>query len=753
MDPIASALFNYIKFQEETLETIKQKFVEGASPAQIKDALLCLDLIQTREAFYYKGILYQEGRFVQKDLVEAYQSFYKSSLRGYELAYIELANCYQYGLGTEESAPNAFVWHKKNYEETGSVISGVYVARTLKKRGDESAQEVYSIYQALHQKDLFSRYKLAECFFLGFGVFQDREKALKLFDQLYEEKAQIAQYVPLFFLDNSEYPLYEEYSKKLCDLGLDGWLNLGFVKEYGFGCEKSIEEALSYYKISAEKGFSSGKGSYLLLSLIESKNKEAIFKDLKESECDTCLMLYLNVITILFKEEDVSFVAKNRFSPHLFYKKMRADLPQETYYFIEKELEPLEGESNFLPSLLLYKMYKAFLRKERNIENSLEVKISQLVESIFLKIDETKNSIKLKKDQMFRTLEIALEGKQQNLPESLKLKYVEMELSLKKSLEEVFLREMKNLESSFRIVLTQLNNISSIQLEDLENVLSPIKSYIFQYKFNTQSFEKKRKEKLQSFERLKNTTLKKEARILEFKSKFEGISKVLGEQMKERELSYQVQGDQLNKLRGFLHTEAPEFFASTCDAMEKKGSLEEIDLLEKTFFATFEEMKTVLSVKKESVQESFLLKERAFLEREREFKRKEEETLKLLKRVEEENEALRIALESERHFDQEEGEQEKTGLEELISQLTLKLEEGPVKKAIMGRHFYTKLELKKLLGHCQFAQNKQTGSHQVFYIPGALKKESVVLLSGNDNDRIHVKGIIQVMKALLISLK
>lgn len=167
--------------------------------------------MENGEAWYFLGIMLDEGKSFAIDPEEAFKNIQKSTELGYRYANYKLGRMYEDGRGTEENLIEA----KKSYEEAMKYdIAPAYVARGDMEYGGFTRVWSNYAYRTLKTK--------AE----SRGYTKDPDYRIAL--QYYEKAEQLG-------------------NKERCFL-------IGYMYENGQGTETDYYKALHYYKLSGENG-------------------------------------------------------------------------------------------------------------------------------------------------------------------------------------------------------------------------------------------------------------------------------------------------------------------------------------------------------------------------------------------------------------------------------------------------------------------------------------------------------------------
>ena len=182
------------------------------------------------------GVIYAQGRGVEKNVETAVKWYRKSAEKGSIVGQYNLANKYYRGKGVEKNLSEAAKWFRKSAEQ-----------------GDTVAQ-----------------YDLGRLYERGEGVAKNEEEAVKWYKMAAEQNYKEA-FLPLAYLLTECKTVKDEaasvfWYKKAIETGNPSALyNLGVMYMDGRGVEKDEIKAMEYFLQAAEKGDS--KGLYSLGAL------------------------------------------------------------------------------------------------------------------------------------------------------------------------------------------------------------------------------------------------------------------------------------------------------------------------------------------------------------------------------------------------------------------------------------------------------------------------------------------------------
>ena len=177
---------------------------------------------QDSDAQLRLGKLYYHGKGVTRNWDRAFELFLQSAKAGNSKALSWVADCCQYGEGTDVDLAQAEYFYKAAIEK-GDAEAELSLGRLYNE------QERYSEAADMFEKASMhgvegADYELAMCYSLGIGVARNDEKAFYLFKRA--------------ALDNDS----------------EAWMKLGQAYQYGKGTKTDLEEAFSCYETAASLG-------------------------------------------------------------------------------------------------------------------------------------------------------------------------------------------------------------------------------------------------------------------------------------------------------------------------------------------------------------------------------------------------------------------------------------------------------------------------------------------------------------------
>ena len=221
------------------------------------------------------GYLYAEGKGVEKDIAKATEWFRLAAEQGIPEAQYHYGSQFLFEEGNGYDKEKAMYWLKKAAEQgladaqyqTGKLLNETVIAHMIKynDREDEDNQklikEVARWYEkAAEQGHAEAQEDLARCYEAGWGVEQDRTKALHWYEKAAGDFNTKLQYkVGLMYLDGISAPVNKakaiEWWKKAAKFGnADAQFLLGLSYETGSGVQRDYSIAADWYTKAAEQG-------------------------------------------------------------------------------------------------------------------------------------------------------------------------------------------------------------------------------------------------------------------------------------------------------------------------------------------------------------------------------------------------------------------------------------------------------------------------------------------------------------------
>lgn len=204
-------------------------------------------------AQYNLGLLYEEGKGIEKNMEEASKWYRRSAEQGNPLSMHSFALiCYAGGEGSEQDKKEAFNWWKKSVETFQK-----------DKEKDRLKQEYFGHWIEYGE----AMFYLGVCYSNGFGVKKDAEEAVKWWRKAAEQRP--GHPMAMFRLglayangEGVEKDLDEavQWWRKAAEAGnASAMFQLGECYANGVGVEKNNDKAVKWYSKSAEQGDEAAK--------------------------------------------------------------------------------------------------------------------------------------------------------------------------------------------------------------------------------------------------------------------------------------------------------------------------------------------------------------------------------------------------------------------------------------------------------------------------------------------------------------
>ena len=177
------------------------------------------------EAQFQLGCLFFSGLGVDKNLEKTAYWWLKAAEQGHFNAMNEIGICYLNGWGVKKDVKTAIMWFEKAVAEKHPIamraLGNIY-SQQEEFRDFKKAVKYYQM--AVDHGNVESIYELANCYFHGAGVTQDKSKGVELLHRAAEKNFAVAQYI------------------------------LGTLYEKGDGVPKDAKKAVEWYSRAADNG-------------------------------------------------------------------------------------------------------------------------------------------------------------------------------------------------------------------------------------------------------------------------------------------------------------------------------------------------------------------------------------------------------------------------------------------------------------------------------------------------------------------
>ena len=251
------------------------------------------------EKDYQKGVRYEEGQGVDKDLHIAVQYYLSAAKQGHPIAQGKMAVCYAEGKGVEQNYEESIHWARLGAQQGDAraqnclgvsyangeggldvdYIKAVKLYHLAASQGFDVAQrnlgncyhngwgvpqdytEAIKWYRlAAEQGDSGAQLDLGNCYYNGQGVSQDHTEAIKWYKLAAEQGNSDAQLnLGNCYYDgqgvSQDYTEAFKWYKPAAEQGnSDAQLNLGYCYDNGQGVSQDHTEAIKWYRLAAEQG-------------------------------------------------------------------------------------------------------------------------------------------------------------------------------------------------------------------------------------------------------------------------------------------------------------------------------------------------------------------------------------------------------------------------------------------------------------------------------------------------------------------
>jgi TPR repeat protein len=213
-------------------------------------------------AQYHLGMLYEDGRGVEVDEIQAVQWYYKAAMQGNANAQYELAIRYEHGQGVGEDETQAVQWYHKAAIQGNANAQFKLGMRYVNGRGVKK-DEVLAVQwftKAAEQGNANAQYNLGVMYEKGRGVKKDEVLAVQWFTKAAEQGNANAQhdlgvmYVNGRGVKKDEVLAVQWFTKAAEQGDADAQYNLGVMYVKGIGVEKNYIKAHKLVKKAAKQG-------------------------------------------------------------------------------------------------------------------------------------------------------------------------------------------------------------------------------------------------------------------------------------------------------------------------------------------------------------------------------------------------------------------------------------------------------------------------------------------------------------------
>eukprot|EP00729_Bicosta_minor_P013104 gene13104-biopygen14213 len=217
----------------------------------------------TLAAQYHLGCMYETGRVVDQDHIEAAKWYRKSAEAGYALAQYNLGVMYRNGKGVEQDHVEAVKWFRKS--AMAGLADGQYNLGTMYDNGkgveQDHVEAVKWYRKSAEAGHAAAQNNLGIMYYNGKGVEQDHVEAAKWFRKSAEAGHAKAQYNLGILYRNGEGVEQDDveavkwYRKSAKAGNADAQHNLGAVYCNGKGVEQDLVKGVKWLQLAAVQGY------------------------------------------------------------------------------------------------------------------------------------------------------------------------------------------------------------------------------------------------------------------------------------------------------------------------------------------------------------------------------------------------------------------------------------------------------------------------------------------------------------------
>lgn len=217
------------------------------------------------------GELFESDKGVEHSFEEAFYYYSLAANKNSFMGLLNLGRCYEHKIGVEQSDLQAFQYYKRALQIRKNELSLNTLAEFFRRNSIYEEEflcykEIIRLRGVSLEYKAYSYHQLGLCYKLGKGVEQSYSKAIQYFKRAMEtgrtkgaKEAAFslgeAYYYGLMGLKVS-YKTAFPYLQKAADQNhAEALYLLGKIFQLGKGVEKSLEKAISYYKLSSDQDF------------------------------------------------------------------------------------------------------------------------------------------------------------------------------------------------------------------------------------------------------------------------------------------------------------------------------------------------------------------------------------------------------------------------------------------------------------------------------------------------------------------
>ncbi|MDE6792342.1 MAG: hypothetical protein K2J48_04595, partial [Muribaculaceae bacterium] len=205
------------------------------------------------------GSLLEDGPEEIQNHKEAFQWFLKAAESGYTVAWNEVAHCYRYGIGVEQSVDSAYENYLKatEMENPSMTYFNIYLLFADGKACEPNMENAVPwLIKAAELKEPVANFHLGLLYKNGIGVEHDGMEAFKQFKIAAEAGHPHALYelgTVYKYVINDPQSAFECFNRSASE-NIESMYELGTCYIYGKGCEKDENKAFECYLKAAEAG-------------------------------------------------------------------------------------------------------------------------------------------------------------------------------------------------------------------------------------------------------------------------------------------------------------------------------------------------------------------------------------------------------------------------------------------------------------------------------------------------------------------
>lgn len=244
------------------------------------------------EAEFDLGVMYDYGREVEKNEVEAVRWYRKAAEQGYPKAQSNLGFCYDTGRGVGQDTEEAIKWYRKAAKQKD--VWGEHNLGCAYATGDGVAQDPVEaakwFLEAAEQGLAVSQKNIANRYYKGNGVQKSMAKAFQwYFKAAGQSELSYAQFMLGYMYAHGEGIKKDgkaamNWFRKAADHNNSDAIvaqsNIGWLYEQGLGVPQNLSQAVYWYRKAAEHGFPLAQDNLAQLFLggrgLEKSNTEAL---------------------------------------------------------------------------------------------------------------------------------------------------------------------------------------------------------------------------------------------------------------------------------------------------------------------------------------------------------------------------------------------------------------------------------------------------------------------------------------------